>query len=75
MFGLGSHSGVLFPLLFCHLGAPEVCGGDQILGFPYPGGDIGLLVAGFLESGHNVVAGGLVFSTVSFSQSRNSVWF
>ena len=51
----------MLPLLcFRHLGAPDVCGGGQILGIPYSGGDIGLLAAGFLGSGHDVVAGGFL---------------
>ena len=36
IFGLGPHGGVWFPLLFRRLGAPEVCGGDQILGAVLP---------------------------------------
>ena len=41
--------GVLFPLLFRHLGALEVCGSGWIPGFPCPWGDVGLLAADFLE--------------------------
>ena len=48
-----------FPLLFCHLGAMEVCGSGQIPGFTCFGGSIGLFAAGFLEFGHDVVSGGL----------------
>ena len=41
--------GILFPLLFRHLDALQVCSGGRIPSFPCPWGNIGLLAAGFLE--------------------------